>query len=102
MHISKKKMLSIAIIPLIISLIINFKPTGTFISSEDKETAADAYCMAYGHLSLYELPVFSDMVIKKSTEYKFAEGQIAHRGDVFCGGNAAAYNAFIRVKKSAT
>lgn len=68
----------------------------------DKETAADAYCMAYGHLSLYELPVFSDMVIKKSTEYKFAEGQIAHRGDVFCGGNAAAYNAFIRVKKSAT
>lgn len=41
MHISKKKMLSIAIIPLIISLIINFKPTGTFISSEDKETAAE-------------------------------------------------------------
>lgn len=70
------------------------------VSSSD--TAADTYCMAYGHLSLYELPVFSDMVIKKSTEYKFAEGQIAHRGDVFCGGNVAAYNAFIRVKKSAT
>ena len=62
-------------------------------------TAAGAYCMAYGPLSNYELPVFSDMDIQRSTEYKFKQGQIAHRGDIFVGGNVAAYNGFLRVKK---
>lgn len=62
-------------------------------------TAADSYCMAYGPLSNYELAVFSDMDIQRSTEYKFKQGQIAHRGDIFVGGNVAAYNGFLRVKK---
>ena len=62
-------------------------------------TAAGAYCMAYGPLSNYEMPVFSDMDIKRSTEYKFKQGQIAHRGDIFVGGNVAAHNGFLRVKK---
>lgn len=62
-------------------------------------TAAGDYCMAYGPLSNYELPVFSDMDIQRSNEYKFKQGQIAHRGDIFVGGNVAAYNGFLRVKK---
>lgn len=64
-------------------------------------TAAGTYCMAYGHLSHYEMPVFSDMEVQRSTEYKFKEGQIAHKGEIFAGGNVASYNGFIRVKKAA-
>ena len=62
-------------------------------------TTAGAYCMAYGPLSNYEMPVFSDIDIQRSNEYKFKQGQIAHRGDVFVGGNVAAHNGFLRVKK---
>lgn len=62
-------------------------------------TTAGSYCMAYGPLSNYELPVFSDMDIQRSTEFKFKQGQIAHRADIFAGGNVAAYNGFLRVKK---
>lgn len=62
-------------------------------------TTAAAYCMAYGPLSNYEMPVFSDIDIQHSNEYKFKQGQIAHRGDVFVGGNVAAHNGFLRVKK---
>lgn len=62
-------------------------------------TTAGAYCMAYGPLSNYEMPVFSDIDIQHSNEYKFKQGQIAHRGDVFVGGNVAAHNGFLRVKK---
>lgn len=64
-------------------------------------TADNAYCMAYGPLSNYELPVFSDMDVQRSTEYKFKQGQIAYRADIFVGGNVAAYNGFLRVKKAA-
>lgn len=64
-------------------------------------TAKDAYCMAYGNLSHYEMAVFSDMDIQRSAHYKFKQGQIAHRGDIFVGGNVAAYNGFVRVKKAA-
>lgn len=65
----------------------------------NEETAAGAYCMAYGPLSNYEMPVFSDIDIRHSSDYKFKQGQIAHRGDVFVGGNVAAHNGFLRVKK---
>lgn len=62
-------------------------------------TASGDYAMAYGPLSNYEMPIFSDIDIQRSTEYKFKQGQIAHRGDVFVGGNVAAHNGFLRVKK---
>ena len=62
-------------------------------------TANGNYCMAYGPLSNYEMPVFSDMDIQRSNEYKFKQGQIAHRADIFVGGNVAAHNGFLRVKK---
>lgn len=92
--------------------IVNHGNTGTidevpFIISSachaisNSATETNAYCMAYGNLSHYEVPVFSDMDIQRSAHYKFKQGQIAHRGDIFVGGNVAAYNGFVRVKKSA-
>lgn len=59
---------------------------------------ADAYCMAYGPLSNYEVAIFSDIDAQKSTEYKFKQGQIAYKACVFMGGNVVAKNGFIRVK----
>lgn len=66
-----------------------------------KNTEVGKYCMAYGSLSNYELAVFSDIEVEESNDYKFKQGQIAHRGEGFFGGNVTAYNGFIRVKKAA-
>ena len=66
----------------------------------DAATAAGAYCMAYGSLSNYQKVIFSDVDIQLSTHYKFKQGNIAHRGSVFMGGNVVAHNGFIRVKKA--
>lgn len=63
----------------------------------DAQTTKDVYCMAYGPLSNYEMAVFSDIDARKSTDFKFKQGQIAYRADVFAGGNVAARNGFIRV-----
>jgi HK97 family phage major capsid protein len=63
-------------------------------------TAAGAYCMAYGVLTNYKLVVFSDLDVQRSTDYKFKEGMIAHRGEVYAGGNVVSYNGFVRVKKA--
>ena len=65
----------------------------------DSATAEGAYCMAYGSLSNYMLTIFSDVEIRRSTEYKFREGLIAHRSSVFLGGNVVSKNGFLRVKK---
>ena len=66
------------------------------------DTAAAAYCMAYGSLSNYQAVIFSNVDIQFSTDFKFRQGNIAHRGSVFMGGNVTAYNGFIRVKKAGT
>jgi len=68
----------------------------------DAATAGGAYCMAYGSLSNYQAVIFSGVDIQYSTDFKFRQGNIAHRGSVFMGGNVVAYNGFIRVKKPAT
>ena len=68
----------------------------------DAQTKADVYCMAYGPLSNYEMPIFSDIDARKSLDYKFKQGQIAYRADVFAGGAVAAYNGFLRVKRPAS
>lgn len=65
-------------------------------------TAAGDYCMAYGPLSAYKLAVFSDTDIQRSTDYKFKQGMIANRGEVYVGGNVVKYNGFLRIKKAAT
>ncbi len=69
-------------------------------SVADDKTAENAYCMAYGNPLNYQLTIFSDPEIKKSTDYKFKEGMVCHRGVVFAGGNVVSANGFIRVKKA--
>ena len=89
--------------------IVNHGNTGTIdevpyiINSACAEIGGtkDAYCMAYGPLSNYEVAVFSDIETAKSTDYKFKSGQICYKGCVFMGGNVVARNGFIRVKNPA-
>lgn len=68
----------------------------------DAKTIAGQYNMAYGPLSNYQLTIFSDMDVQRSTDFKFKQGMIAHRGSVFAGGNVISKNGFLRVKKAAT
>jgi Predicted phage phi-C31 gp36 major capsid-like protein len=68
----------------------------------DPNTPADAYCMAYGPLSNYTLAIFSDAEIMRSTDYKFKQGMIAHKGSIFVGGNVTAKNGFLRIKKESS
>ncbi|WP_427124748.1 phage major capsid protein [Priestia megaterium] len=65
-------------------------------------TPAGAYAMAYGVLQNYELVTFSATDIQRSTDFKFKQGMVAHRGSVFVGGNVTAHNGFLRVKKAPT
>ena len=65
----------------------------------DSATVKDDYCMAYGSLKNYEVALFSPLEVKQSEDFKFDEGQIAHKGVVFAGGNVVAWNGFVRVKK---
>jgi HK97 family phage major capsid protein len=65
-------------------------------------TPAGAYAMAYGVLQNYELVTFSGTDIQRSTDFKFKQGMIAHKGSVFVGGNVVAHNGFLRVKKAPT
>jgi HK97 family phage major capsid protein len=64
-------------------------------------TVAGTYCMAYGNLMSYEMPIFSPLTIEESRDFKFKSGQIAYRGSVWAGGNVAAYKGFVRIKKVA-
>lgn len=66
----------------------------------DPNTTSGEYCMAYGPLSNYTMAIFSDMEVRRSDDYKFKEGMIAHRGVVFAGGNVTAHNGFLRIKKA--
>ncbi|MBM7607568.1 HK97 family phage major capsid protein [Lysinibacillus composti] len=68
----------------------------------DTATTSGSYVLAYGPLSNYELATFSPTDIQRSTDFKFKQGMIAHRGSVFVGGNVAAHNGFLRVKKAPT
>ncbi|PGE43113.1 phage major capsid protein [Bacillus toyonensis] len=68
----------------------------------DAATTTGQYNMAYGPLSNYQLTIFSDMDVQRSTDFLFKQGMIAHRGSVFAGGNVISKNGFLRVKKAAT
>ncbi len=68
----------------------------------DSATAAGTYCMAYGALENYEVPVFSPVEVAKSTDYKFKDGIVCYKSSVFTGGNVVGYNGFLRIKKGAT
>lgn len=66
----------------------------------DSATTSGEYAMAYGPLSNYTMAIFSDLEVSRSTDYKFKEGMIAHRGVIFAGGNVTAKNGFLRVKRT--
>jgi len=62
-------------------------------------TVAGTYCMAYGNLMNYEMPLFSSVTVEESRDFKFSTGQIAYRASVWIGGNVAAYKGFVKIKK---
>lgn len=64
-------------------------------------TEAGDYCMAYGSLANYEVPIFSGVEVAKSTDYKFKDGIICYKASVFTGGNVVGYKGFVRIKKAA-
>lgn len=64
-------------------------------------TAADTYCMAYGKLLGYEMPIFSPVEVVESRDFKFKSGQVCYKGSVYTGGSVAMYKGFTRIKKSA-
>ena len=68
----------------------------------DPNTKAGDYCIAYGALTNYEVPIFSPVEVAKSTDYKFKDGIICYKSSVFTGGNVVGYNGFLRIKKGAT
>ena len=65
----------------------------------NQATANGEYCIAYGSLKNYEVPVFSPVEISKSNDYKFKDGIISYKALVFTGGNVVGYNGFLRIKK---
>jgi HK97 family phage major capsid protein len=64
-------------------------------------TVAGTYCMAYGMVQAYEMPVFSAVTVEESRDFKFKTGQIAYRGAVWAGGNVTMHKGFTRIKKVA-
>lgn len=68
-------------------------------SISNPSTTSGKYCMCYGPIENYKLVIFSDTDIQKSTDYKFKQGMICHKGSIFLGGNVVKWNGFIRVKK---
>lgn len=63
-------------------------------------TATGAHCMAYGFPFAYEMPIFSQIEVQESRDYKFRSGQIAFRGATWVGGNVSMYKGFSRAKKA--
>lgn len=68
----------------------------------DPDAKAGDYSIAYGALHNYEVPIFSNVEIGKSTDYKFKDGIICYKASVFTGGNVVGYNGFLRIKKKAS
>jgi HK97 family phage major capsid protein len=64
-------------------------------------TAVGTYCMAYGVPINYEMPIFSNLTVEESRDFKFRTGQVAYRASIWAGGNVASHKGFVRVKKVA-
>lgn len=65
-------------------------------------TTVNTYCMAYGVPVNYEMPIFSNLTVEESRDFKFRTGQVAYRASIWAGGNVAAHKGFVRVKKVAS
>lgn len=63
-------------------------------------TASGANTMIFGKLLGYELPIFSDLTVERSTDYKFKQGMICYRGEIYVGGTPASYKNFTIVTKA--
>lgn len=63
-------------------------------------TETGDYCMAYGSPSNYLLVEFSDLIVKRSDDFKFRSGTTCFKGSVHCAGNVVKRNGFLRVRKS--
>ena len=55
--------------------------------------------MLYGRLGDFEMPIFSDIEIEESRDFKFKQGMIAYRAEAYVGGSVAAYKGWMRIKK---
>jgi len=64
-------------------------------------TPAGTLTLLYGYPSSYEMPLFSNLEVQESADYKFKEGLVAIKGMVMVGGNVGRYKGFVRVKKAA-
>jgi HK97 family phage major capsid protein len=82
------------------SYAVNFVINSAAPALSNAGTASGAYTLAYGSPSSYEMPVFSQIEVMESMDFKFSSGQMAFRGDVWLGGNVAKYRGFTRVKKA--
>ena len=64
-------------------------------------TEAGKTCMLFGTPKGYDVTIFSDVDIQKSTDFKFKQGIVCYKADVFAGGNVGAYRSFVKVNKQA-
>lgn len=64
-------------------------------------TAANIYHTAYGKMLAYEIPVFSQIAVTKSRDFKFKQGMYCYEGEVWLGGAPEMYKGFTRIKKVA-
>ena len=55
----------------------------------------------YGNIANYSVDVYSDVEIRRSTDYKFKQGMIAIKANVLCGGAPTAYCGLRRLKAPA-
>lgn len=65
------------------------------------ETVVGTKTMVYGSPTCYELPLFSDLTIKRSDERYIDQGKIGFFGKVIAGGVVNKYKGFIPVEKIA-
>lgn len=79
---------------------INYIINSACAALSDAATASGAYTMIYGSPAVYEMPVFSQIEVLESIDYKFKSGQLAFRSSVWAGGNVVKYKGFTRIKKA--
>lgn len=80
---------------------VNFIINSACPAISNANTAADSFTMVYGSPAIYEMPVFSQIEVLESIDFKFDSGQLAFRSSVWSGGNVTKYKGFTRVKKVA-
>ena len=68
-------------------------------NSLTKASTKDTKTIIYGALENFELPLFSEIEVKISDDYKFKEGMKCIKATVMVGGTVSKYNGFVRVLK---